>query len=55
MHLKTVVTVGNIGSDADEFKVDEITKSVDIDDAGPGSDAGSDVLAKAARSLTAYS
>ena len=42
MHLKTVVTVGNIGSDADEFKVDEITKSVDIDDAGSGSDAVSD-------------
>ena len=34
--------MGNIGSVADEYKVDEITKSVDIDDAGSGSDAGSD-------------
>ena len=31
--------MGNIGSLADEFKVDEITKSVDT---GSGSDAGSD-------------
>ena len=44
MHLKTCylsqyTAVGNIGSVANEFNVDEITKSVD---AGSGSNAGSD-------------
>ena len=36
--------MGNIGSVADEFRVDDITKSVDIDDAWSGSDSGSDIV-----------